>query len=332
MPENMDPPAASLISWHARRPTRRKYLVGVSGGVDSVVLLHSLLAAGYRNLVVCHLDHGLRGKTSAADARWVSRLASRLGIPAVVEKSDVARLAADSGQSMETAGRAARHRFFAENARRFRATSIWLGHHADDQVETVLMNLCRGSAGLSGMKAETSLRVPGFRTALTVLRPFLSLPKSELAATAAARRWTFRPDASNAIPDVVRNRLRLEVLPLLDEIFQRPVAPAIGRAAAWTAAAREFLASAAEQWTVQEKLPVAALGGQPAVLRDTILAGWLRACGVPDVSSAVISRAAALLDPVTGPPRWNLPGNLFLRRRAGWIWVERVPPCGAEPD
>ena len=312
-------------------PRPRRYMVGVSGGVDSVVLLHQLLAAGYRNLVVCHLNHQVRGAASAADARWVARLAARLQLPALISPADVRSEAAAAGLSLETAGRQARHRCFAEAARLHRCHRIFLAHHADDQAETVLMHLCRGSAGLSGMAEETTLAVPGCRTALTLLRPLLYLSKSLLRETAAAQRWAFREDASNAIPDVVRNRLRLEVLPLLNTIFQRDTAPALGRAAAWTDAARAFLDQAAAPWILQEKLRVAELQALAPVLRDTVLAGWLRARGVPDISTPLLRKAAGMLDPANGPARWNAPGNYFLRRRAGCLWVERLPACSGLP-
>ena len=326
----MESVKAALVPWLERWPAGPRYLVGVSGGLDSVVLLHSLQQAGYRRLVVCHLDHGLRGRTAAADARWVGRLSEKLGWPCIMERRDVRKEAAAAGVSLETAGRAARHRFFAEVARQHRCPRLFLAHHADDQAETVLMNLCRGAAGLSGMAAENSLAVPGFRTPLTLLRPFLTVSKTDLREAAAANRWAFREDASNAVPDVVRNRLRLEVLPLLDAIFQRPAAPAIGRAAAWAGSARDYLAQAAAPWICQDKLRTTELAALPPILRDTVLAGWLRAQGVPDLSSGLIRKAGEMLDPATGPARWNVPGNGFLRRRAGWLWVERVPACGTE--
>ena len=324
-------PARDGFPWFGRWSPGQRYLIGVSGGVDSVGLLKMLLLAGYQKLVVCHLDHGLRGRTSAADARWVAKLATGLKLPCLIGKRDVRAEAGAAGISLETAGRRARHRFFAEAAKQHRCHRVFLAHHADDQAETVLMNLCRGSAGPIGMAAETSLAVPGFRTPLQLLRPLLTLSKADLLAAAGANGWTFREDASNAIPDVVRNRLRLEVLPLLDAIFQRPTGPAMGRAAAWAESARGFLEESAAPWIHQEKLRVAELIKLHPVLRDTVMAGWLRSRAVPDVSSALLRQAVLMLDPATGPARWNLPGNLFLRRRAGWLWVERVPPCGPGP-
>ena len=149
-----------------------------------------------------------------------------------------------------------------------------------------------------------------------------------LQRTAEARGWTHREDASNAVPDVVRNRLRIEVLPMLASIFQRDPGPAISRAVTWTEGARDFIQQAAAPWIRQDKLRPPEIAALPAVLRDTVLAGWLRKHGVPDVTAAHLQKAASMLDPATGPARWNLPGNFFLRCRAGWLWVECVPACG----
>lgn len=322
-----DPCGKALAGWPTRWPLRRKYLVGVSGGVDSVVLLRHLWEVGYRQLVVCHLDHGLRGRASREDARWTGRLAEKLGLIFEGAQVAVAEAALASGRSLETEGRFQRHRFFADIARRHRCSALWLGHHADDQAETILMNLCRGSAGLMGMSPETRLQAGEPPRVLTVLRPFLEVEKRELRTQALERRWKFREDATNAVGDVVRNRIRLEVMPLLESIFQRPVAASLGRAAGWTAAVRAWLLESAASWVPMERLSVPELLQMPPPLRDTVLTEWLRAQNIPDVSSSLIRQAVKMLDPATGPARWNLPGGSFLRRSRGWLQVELVPPC-----
>lgn len=348
----MDAFLQSQKTWPDRWPASRRYLVGVSGGVDSVVLLHALTAAGFQRLVVCHLDHRLRGRDSQDDAAFVRQLAEQLGLECETAEADVARLAAENSQSLETTGRVARHAFFAEVATRRRCHRVMLAHHAEDQAETVLMNLCRGSAGLTGMAVETRLQVadpalgpesgrePGALSAcrrirrppLLLIRPLLSVSKQSLLAAAARNSWEFREDASNASADFVRNRVRHEALPLLRDIFGRDVTFPIGRAADWSAGARDFLRSAAVPWAGREKLPVREVLALTPVLRREVLADWLRGRGVPDLSSPLILAAAAMLSPATGPARRNLPGNLFLRRRAGWMWVERLPACGVQPD
>src|SRR5436190_10459126 len=122
-------------------PNDRRYLIGVSGGRDSVVLLHWLLAQGYRKLIVCHFEHGLRGRAGKADARFVERLAARSELPFELGSANVGALAARRKQSIETTARRERLEFFQKVSRRRRCPTIFLAHHADDQVETFLLNL-----------------------------------------------------------------------------------------------------------------------------------------------------------------------------------------------
>ena len=126
-------------------PAIRRYLIGVSGGRDSVALLHSLVDLGYKNLIVCHLDHQLRGRSSAADARFVEKLAAKYDVDLALGSTNVRALAAKKKMSIETAAREARYKFFAQVAKRRRCRTIFLAHHADDLVETFLINLFRGA-------------------------------------------------------------------------------------------------------------------------------------------------------------------------------------------
>ena len=136
----MPKPLRKSSSWNAeilrRFSADHRYLVGVSGGRDSVALLHWLASQGYRRLIVCHLDHRLRGPSAAADAKFVERLADDLGLSFVGAEKDVRMLAKDSKQSIETTARSARYAFFAAVARRRRCGTIFLGHHA-----TILLRL-----------------------------------------------------------------------------------------------------------------------------------------------------------------------------------------------
>ena len=110
-----------------------------------MTLLHRLTDLGYRRLIVCHLDHQLRGRASKADAQFVKKLAGRLKVECELDRTDVSALASRSKHSIESAGRMARYQFFARVARRRRCRTIFLGHHANDLVETFLINLFRGS-------------------------------------------------------------------------------------------------------------------------------------------------------------------------------------------
>src|SRR5712692_856565 len=118
-----------------------RYLIGVSGGRDSVALLHWLAECGYKKLIVCHLNHQLRGRSSDADARFVEKLTAKYGVALETGSANVLALAVKQKISIETAAREARYQFFAQVAKRRRCPVIFLGHHADDLVETFLINL-----------------------------------------------------------------------------------------------------------------------------------------------------------------------------------------------
>src|SRR5262245_62321201 len=154
-------------------PPNTHYLIGVSGGRDSVALLHWLISLGYDRLIVCHLNHRLRGRSSDADARFVKKLAENFDADFELGATDVRTLAKKSRMSIETAAREARYAFFAETTRRRNCRTIFVAHHADDLVETFLINLFRGAGttGLTAMREISTRRIDSVD--LTIARPFL---------------------------------------------------------------------------------------------------------------------------------------------------------------
>ena len=194
--------------------SKTKLLVGVSGGADSLALLHLLWQRlGAERLVVAHLNHGLRLEADD-DVRFVMDTAVSWHIPFITEKKDVTE-AADAWQlSLEAAGRWARYEFFARQAARVGATAVAVAHHADDQAETILLHLLRGSgsAGLRGMVPVS--QVPGAEK-LPLLRPFLRIHRDEIEAYCARHGLNPRQDSSNDDVQFTRNRIRHELLPLL---------------------------------------------------------------------------------------------------------------------
>lgn len=188
-------------------------VIGVSGGPDSLALLHALrkhITAD--QLIVAHLDHGLR-PSSAAEAQQVEGMAE--GLRFYAERVDVARLAKEQGQSLEEAGRIARYDLLARVATNEGASHVAVGHNADDQVETILMHVLRGSglAGLRGMQMVSPM--PG-HPGVWLLRPFLGLSRQEIETYCAINELAPILDESNADPSFLRNRLRTELLPLLE--------------------------------------------------------------------------------------------------------------------
>jgi tRNA(Ile)-lysidine synthase len=224
---------------------------------------------------------------------------------------------------METAARNLRHGFFGECVRKYRCSRILLAHHADDQAETALWNLLRGSHGLKGMREEQSLLTETGVT-LELIRPLLQVRRSELVAwlTAHGHRW--REDASNAEPVAVRNRLRNEALPLLAEISQRDVAMALARGASDADEMSVLEAWALDQARVsdpQGRLHLPVMRALPLVLQRIALRKFLLDHGVKSLDRALIERGLSLLD-VGNAAVVNLPGGGQLRRRSGRLWIE----------
>ena len=227
-----------------------RLLVGVSGGPDSTALLASLveLRDDCRfELHVVHVDHALRPE-SRGDAAYVRRLCSRWDVPFNMRRVNVKGLRREEGLSIEAAARKARHHALLEEATAFRADAIALGHTADDQIETVLLSLLRGAGlrGLAGMREESESpftlasgeRVP-------IVRPLLGVTRADVMRYLKERRLRPRQDASNADPTHLRNRVRHELLPLMQRI-REGAADAVGRASEDARLALEYLESQAE--------------------------------------------------------------------------------------
>jgi tRNA(Ile)-lysidine synthase len=310
-----------MTPWFEQTSKRRRYLVGVSGGADSIALLHLLVEHGFSNLVVCHLDHRLRGRDSTADARFVAQTAAKLGLPCELGRTDVAALARANGASLETAGREARHAFFAGCAKKHRCPRVLLAHHADDRAETALWNLLRGSHGVKSIRPEQTIRANG-RT-LTLIRPLLGLRRTQLRAYLTGRGLAWREDATNAEGIAIRNRLRLEALPLLENIAGRDIVPALLRAADASVDQEAITAWALDRANVRDpqgRLHLPALRALPPALQRAAIHRYLGDHGIPNLDRETLDRALALLDPA-GPSALNLPSGRHLRRRAGRMEV-----------
>ena len=323
MRQNRKPHTGFQLKVLQHFPMSRPYLIGVSGGRDSVTLLHQLLELGYRRLVVCHLDHQLRGRASKADAGFVERLAARLDCTFEPGRTDVAALARNSKQSIETAGRTARYDFFARVARRRRCHTIFLGHHADDLVETFLMNLLRGAgpAGFSGMREITSRRVSGME--LRIVRPLLGVWRDEIDRYVKTHRLSFRDDVTNESLGPVRNRVRRRLIPYIEKQLGRKVRPTIWRAAIIAADEAEWLEGLVDsKQSEAEQLDVAYLRGQSRALQRRTIQKWLQSRGVVELDFDLIERVRDLLDPEARTAKTNLPRDRHVRRRAKKIFVE----------
>lgn len=300
-------------------------LVGVSGGRDSVTLLHQLHAAGFRELIVCHLDHGLRSE-SAVEARFVEKLAAQFRFEFVLQREDVSALAKHRHKSVETTAREARYSFFAHVAREHDCPRLFLAHHADDQVETLLFNLFRGAGanGLAGMSPLTTRMVDG--VPLQISRPLLGTWREEIDDYVSRHRLAFVEDASNSDRKFTRNRLRHEVIPLLEQTFGREIRRAIWRSAEILRAEDELLGDLLGN--VTPELSVPALAIEPVAVQRRRLHAWLKSQSVPDVGFAEVEAVRALLGGRTA--KANLPGGWHARRRAKRLFLE--PPVNGLSD
>jgi tRNA(Ile)-lysidine synthase len=241
MLERMAPPsqqpadlsARLLAAWPAASWRDVHVLIAVSGGADSVALLRGLLdakrqAAGAGQLFVGHVDHSLR-EESAADADWLAADCRRLGVQLFIEKASVGDVAEVRGDGVEEAARAVRYEILTRMAERLGARFVALGHHRDDQVETILFRLLRGSGlrGLAGMPA-TRLLSPS----VTAVRPLLATSRSEIASYLQGLQQTTRDDPTNHDAEVAaRNALRHELLPQIRQRFGVSADAALLRAA-----------------------------------------------------------------------------------------------------
>ncbi len=228
----------------------QKILVAVSGGADSLVLLHVLNALAPKNrwqISVAHFNHQLRGRASEADERLVRQTAKKLRLPFYAGRADVKKVATQSKVSVEMAARKLRHEFFAWVAREQKISVVALAHHADDQVELFFLRLLRGAGGegLAGMK----WRSPSPADKKTMLvRPLLGFSKVEILAFARTSKIRFRDDATNFSSDFLRNRIRNELLPLLKKKYQPGLTKAVLRLMEITGAEAEFAGDAARSW------------------------------------------------------------------------------------
>ena len=297
----------------------KRLLVAVSGGPDSLALLHGLYRLrGEYGLTLrgAHLNHKLRGAESEADAEFAAGTFERLGIPFTVDSVDVAEYRRRYKLSLEDAARRVRYSFLSDAAAEHGADAIALGHTADDQAETVLMHIIRGSGldGLRGMQALDRRTIGGRRVAL--FRPLLDLSRAETEAYCRALRLTPRIDPSNSSPEFLRNRIRMELVPLLEQM-NPSMRDALARLARNATQDSDYIREHADAvWRkvarqVEDgvvRLDAVALGGEHAAIRGRVLRRAIEVAG-GEVTQRHILDMMALLGGAPGK-RLHLSGGL----------------------
>ena len=311
-------------------PPGARYLIGVSGGRDSVTLLDALVDLGYKKLIVCHLNHKLR-EASGADARFVRKLVAtnnmkiegRAHVDFELGSANVAALAKKKKISIEVAAREARYSFFAGVARRRRCHTIFLAHHADDLVETFLINLFRGTGltGLAAMREVSTRRIDDVD--LTIARPLLSVWRDDIDSYVREHRLKFREDASNKNLLPLRNRIRRRVIPYLEKTFGRNVRQNIWRTATIAAEEENWIDNQVRVSPHREgHLSAKELRALPVALQRRAILKWLRAQDISGIGFDAIERVRSLLDPAARVAKTNLPEDRHVRRRAETLFVE----------
>lgn len=340
--EDLLPQVASFCRLHGLLPADGCIVVGLSGGPDSLALTDLLqrLSERYRfSVMAAHLNHGLRGEAADQDEQAVREFCLGRQIPLIVRRQDIAALAADTRQTLEEAGRAARYDFFrtiaddpAQTGVNPEKTCIAVGHHRDDQAETVLMNLCRGSGlqGLAGMQPRNG----------AVIRPLLQVSRAQIERYVQMRGLTPCFDQTNAETGAARNRLRHLVLPALRETFGADTAPALSRAAELlrvdadylnqeaSAALDRFFSTHADQ---HEGISVQTLMSLHEAIRTRVLRLWIeRETGtMKDLSEKHIAALDDLCQPGRSGHRCSLPGGRQAVRSFDRLMLADMPGEGA---
>ncbi len=319
-------------------------VVGVSGGPDSITLLHVLWRLrdefGWE-MTVAHLNHSLRGTDADADEAFVRAFCERLGIPCVTRKVDVRAMAREGKLSIPQAGRRERFRLFAEVARKIGATKIALGHTASDVVETVLLNLLRGTGtdGLQGIPPKSPLTLTDGEWQMAndqwqLVRPLILCWRSETEGYAKVYRLKPRQDKSNLDKKAARNWVRWELLPLLRKRFPK-VEGALWRLSELARDESQWLNESADERL--NALTLHADGREMAVERDAFLKlpKALRrrvlkrmverlAGALNEVSFEHLEASVRLIERHSTDAALHLPSQLFLQIAKGKVWLMKV--------
>lgn len=302
-------------------------LVAVSGGADSVALLRGLaclsLSRGWR-LSVAHLNHGLRGTASNADAAFVKRLCATLKIPCILGRSPVRALSRRKGLSLEMAAREVRYRFLVAAAKRCRADMIATAHTADDQAETVLLKMIRGAGpqGLGGIPPETSVG------GMCIVRPFLSITRVDVERFLTDLNQEWCTDETNADPAFLRNRVRHELLPFLETRFNPRIRESLRRCAEILREENAWMDKVAantlkEMVTADSHLDLEQWSRSPVALRRRILRGWILSVGlnIDALDFEAVKRLETLAAGRKGSASMSFPGRIIIIRAYGLLMV-----------
>ncbi|HEY7318307.1 MAG TPA: tRNA lysidine(34) synthetase TilS [Candidatus Binatia bacterium] len=327
----------SFIKTHKLLDSGDRVLVAVSGGPDSVALLHLLYELREElelHLEIGHLQHGIRGEEARGDARFVAELADKLGLPFHLEEVDLPRIKFAAGKgNVEALARAERYRFFVDVARQRKLNKIATAHTQDDQAETVLMWFLRGSGmkGLGGMLPRHELEKADVGSAggPVVIRPLLDVSRAEVEAYLKEKRLAFRLDRTNQDPTFLRNWIRLKLIPQLKEKMDQNLPARLAQQAELLREEEQFLAefAHAELYRIQtrEGIDRRELLKYNKALQRRLLRLWIEAVR-GHLRGLDFQHVEALCELVTdGPPQGSLsiPGGWQLVREYENLKLEK---------
>ncbi len=309
----------------------KKILVAISGGMDSMALLHLLKffsTAQRWDLIVAHFNHQLRGKASDADEAFVRKAATAMKLPFVAGRANVKKFTKGSKLSLEMAARKLRHEFFARMARQRKIKTVALAHHADDQVELFFLRLLRGAGGnsLAGMKWQSPSPVD--RT-ISLVRPLLDFSKAELEQLARENKIRFREDASNLSTNFLRNRIRHELLPLFREKYQPALNKTVLRSMEIIGAEADFASDTAWQWLHGNELSLRERDFEklPVAIQRQVLKSQLTGLGIAADFDLVESLRRSVNQPITVVANVSV-----LRDKQGRVNVREHPATGFDDN
>jgi tRNA(Ile)-lysidine synthase len=300
-------------------------VVAVSGGADSVALLRALVAARPGPLTVAHFDHRLRGSESDADAAFVRELAGQLGLGFQLGSADVAQVAVEASANLEATARRLRYEWLAQVAAEVGANWVATGHTADDQAETVLHRLIRGT-GLPGLRG-----IAAVKTNPTIIRPLLAITRAEVEDYLRSLGQQHRTDSSNGDLRFTRNRIRAELLPLL-KTFNPEIVAALGRVAEQATGAHDLVVYESRTWLARAEHPrsgatvildaASLVTGPRLVVRTALRLVWERE-GWPlgGMGYDHWDRLIEIADREAGG--WDFPGGVSARRRGRVVQLGR---------
>ncbi len=335
----------NTINKHHLIKPREAIIVAVSGGPDSVALLeilHSinLIKNLHVSLFIAHLNHQLRGKFSEEDAQFVQNVSKDLSLPCILKSINIQEVAQRTKRSMEETARIERYRFLMESAQRHNATTVAIGHTADDNIETILHRIIRGTGtpGLGGIPIKRPLATD---SAVQLVRPLLFTWRKEIIQYLGEKQFHYRTDASNYEPVYFRNKIRLELVPLLENQYNPNIKNSLIQLCQILNINNEYLISEAKKilknsaaegkedsYTIETRF----LAKQPKILQYFVLREILHIMQIP-FKEVTYEHYTKILDEIirAGKRRhFQLPGKLYLWHEHGLLHFKkdlRYKPC-----